>query len=600
MKSPTGLSLLQLCGFVTHTAVAAAENHDFSLERLFVRGNQKPKSLLDSLNDIQNFGHENLPAQTEIFREAHVDNLTCSDVSDDWWQLSQGFCSCSEVNIDGNELFSLDCGYCVVCGNISRFGGEVCQRTENDSIHWKNRTLYQQESSITFIPPDGPSVVFTVTNAYSAGTSVLTSVSVNGVSCGVTAVTCEEGDEAVDGFIVDCTASPFIDDIYSDCIGFPTNATDAIAYFAVQNEFNVSRGCINIDGSVWFPRTGGDPHITTFDGVAFDCQAKSEFTLVRSENQGVNPLEELNIQGRFENAVAVDAQASVLTAIVISHKYNKLQISLDDLPMSCEARIYENSVQVAESSFLEVSDKEYILKWPGTFLEVRLLRRNSPSFGCHFTAGFILPLEGTVKYFGLYGTPDNNRTNDWVTSNGTTISLPEDPNELLYAKAYNYCVQNWCIQNAVDSLFTYPSGKSFNDFFGCDIPYNSSLEDVINNANPELVSLCGDDKGCLVDGALGDSDDAQAALEDAEVFEKFEEEFKALVEEVMFSAMPSAMPSTMPSGAPSMEATAIETELLPEACECGLQVCRVWNVLCLIRNNCRVICGCRRLFFSCE
>ena len=174
----------------------------------------------------------------------------------------------------------------------------------------------------------------------------------------------------------------------------------------------------------------------------------------------------------------------------------------------------------------------------------------------------------------------------WVTTSGTPIQLPNDPAELLFETAYNYCVDNWCIKQAGDSLFSYPDGKGFADYNGCDIPYNNAIEQAVNNAGAELVSLCAGDTGCLVDGALGTRDDAEVALKDEEVFEEVTKEIEATL-------VPA--PAEEPSAAPSVAPSAVPTADSNDQCECGLDSCRFFQVFYLLRNHCRRKCGCRRL-----
>ena len=52
----------------------------------------------------------------------------------------------------------------------------------------------------------------------------------------------------------------------------------------------------------------------------------------------------------------------------------------------------------------------------------------------------------------------------------------------------------------------------------------------MTGASEELKALCGDDLPCLVDGALGGIEDAQAFLDDREAFEEIEKETQDFVQ----------------------------------------------------------------------
>lgn len=66
--------------------------------------------------------------------------------------------------------------------------------------------------------------------------------------------------------------------------------------------------------------------------------------------------------------------------------------------------------------------------------------------------------------------------------------------------AYNYCTENWCIRDATESLFSYETGKTFDDYENCDGSYDASLETDVANAPQCLKDFCDFDTGCIIDG----------------------------------------------------------------------------------------------------
>ena len=88
---------------------------------------------------------------------------------------------------------------------------------------------------------------------------------------------------------------------------------------------------------------------------------------------------------------------------------------------------------------------------------------------------------------GLLGTPNGDRKDDWMTPQGSPVSVQGDKR---FEPAYEYCTQNWCIRNETDSLFSYSEDKKFSDISKCDAPYNKAIEEAVANASEELISLC--------------------------------------------------------------------------------------------------------------
>lgn len=115
------------------------------------------------------------------------------------------------------------------------------------------------------------------------------------------------------------------------------------------------------------------------------------------------------------------------------------------------------------------------------------------------------------------------RADDWRNLNGEIIPPPTTDAESLFSRAYSYCVENWCISDASNSLFTYGSDESFAEISKCGVPFSSEVEDAVLNIvensslNQDLSDVCGDSLVCLVDGVCGSITDAVEALDNQEV-----------------------------------------------------------------------------------
>ena len=180
----------------------------------------------------------------------------------------------------------------------------------------------------------------------------------------------------------------------------------------------------------------GDPHISTFDDLRFDCQAAGEFVMVKS-------LEDpsFHVQERF---TAIDSsetctQASVSTGVVIRDSNTpRIQIStprsgktsLNNIN-SCPIDFYFDGIEMAlpnEDSTFDASGNQFCgwVEGPGyvhivsnpflvdwlhiyhtdTMVSLSIRVQPSDRFGCHFATMVSLP--GTFRpdenLFGLLGT----------------------------------------------------------------------------------------------------------------------------------------------------------------------------------------------------
>ena len=267
-----------------------------------------------------------------------------------------------------------------------------------------------------------------------------------------------------------------------------------------------------------------DPHIVTLDGLSFDCQARGEFTMVKS-------LDSLfHIQGRFTKAAmsGVGATASVTSGIVIRETDAPLiQVSYDSnvansvQACSSAVKLYENGIakplppaSTTNVSISILNNDEIVLMY-SSGLEMHIYIRYSESFGCFFSQWTVLPenYRSNETLTGLLGNANGDPNDDWQTKLGATLPTP-DSNFALFQGGYDYCRTEWCLRNVADSLFTYGNGESFATYFDCDAPYSSALEDAVATISPEIRTICGTSMECLIDGAVGTVVDAQNLLDE--------------------------------------------------------------------------------------
>ena len=320
----------------------------------------------------------------------------------------------------------------------------------------------------------------------------------------------------------------------------------------------------------------GDPHLSTFDRLRFACQAGGEFTMLTSLD-----TPEFVIQERFVSVGSNQcSQASVSAGVVVNEPgLPRVQISLPrpgptgagtggpssgSIPVfsnECPVDLYVDGVLQDSLSYsggmgaVEVSSSGSTglqIRFPFTGLQIRPTVRFSTAFGCHLNLQVFLPFTYRMDetLLGLLGTPNGNRSDDWVTPAGIQYSnVPETTEDSVFDSAYTYCTTQWCIRDSAASAFTYRSDESFDEFNECDetfaVEIEASIQDAIARNDP-IVGVCGTTNlFCLLDGLCGGGvEDAQAVLMD-------EAEVRAAQEVSNPTDSPSMVPSIVPSAAPT-------------------------------------------------
>jgi von Willebrand factor type D domain len=249
--------------------------------------------------------------------------------------------------------------------------------------------------------------------------------------------------------------------------------------------------------AAWNANAWGDPHLVTFDGLAYDCQAEGEMILTKTLGSDL-----LEVQGRF-TPWGSHSYVTVTTGLVIKVRgLPKIQVSLDaessmrflvngtEAPVAngigYEAKQEGSSIVIAVPSlciYLQVHDG-------GSYLNYDL------SVGKSALSG--------ATVVGLFGIPNGNSSDDWMMPDGTPLGVADGSN-LLFETAYKYCTSTWCIRNASASLFSYLEGESFAGYSKCDKTYDSTIETVLASPPQCLVDSCGqDNQECILEGiAMG-------------------------------------------------------------------------------------------------
>lgn len=248
----------------------------------------------------------------------------------------------------------------------------------------------------------------------------------------------------------------------------------------------------------------GDPHMRTVDGMEYNFNGIGEFFFIVSHNASfqsqVRFEQAKNSQGRF-------VSASVCTAFVaeMSNTSDRVEVRLNSI------RVADVIINAQTQDFSDVAWLRYrgvsVLNLPkptgnSTGRDILVMFADlGVTFRILATKDVlnVMPiiandqLKGTLT--GLLGDFDGNPGNDLLLPDGT--SLQSNATEETIFRTFNTA---WRIKE-VGSMFTYPVGKSYQDYNGhAQSNFHPVFAtSIINSATVEAISLCGNNTNCLFD-----------------------------------------------------------------------------------------------------
>ncbi|MFC6943243.1 PQQ-binding-like beta-propeller repeat protein [Salinirubellus sp. GCM10025818] len=215
------------------------------------------------------------------------------------------------------------------------------------------------------------------------------------------------------------------------------------------------------DGSESAAATG-DPHLTTFDGVAYDFQAVGEFVLTKDADGTPH------VQARL--SPVSQREVSEISAVATRVDGRNVTIDArDDEALTVDGTT--RSLAVGES--MTVGDGE-IFRTPGEYLVVYPGADGEVDDGDSRLEASVVGdrLDVVVKpnrtavdsMTGLLGSPDGNAGNDLALADGTTLSTSPSFDALYGQYREDYRV------TAETSLFDYDDGESTAGFYDPEYP----------------------------------------------------------------------------------------------------------------------------------
>ena len=295
-----------------------------------------------------------------------------------------------------------------------------------------------------------------------------------------------------------------------------------------DNRISLPRKCAGYKAS-W----KGDPHMVTFDGLKYDCQGAGEFLVMKSLES------DFTIQGRFVKFLP-ERKPTVTKSVVIKAggKIPPIQVNVPSTATNgvCKPYAYidenprdivglDKDQEMFQSEVLSEGDKVgLVLFFVESKVQVTMWAKKSSTNGCVLGTSVCIehdsPMTGD-SFVGLLGTPNGDMNDDWMSIEATGVSVPKTTRERL-VDAYDYCVDNWCIRNEEESLFAYDEDQdeSFDAFEDCsprteedtDTVTIDCVEKAQEDPSSELAKICGSDYACLVDGCVGNKEDAQRQI----------------------------------------------------------------------------------------
>ena len=274
--------------------------------------------------------------------------------------------------------------------------------------------------------------------------------------------------------------------------------------------------CIGPTAAMWGPV----PHVVTFDGLSFDVAggAQGEFVLVDSTAWTLSAQLIRSIEAPIVSLIkGIGLQLSDGSNLELALARRVISANTGMWGYSCAIDGWYNNQVLDLKTFDNIP--AILSRTPQT-LEIRLSDGlsatvqpiESGTMGCYMNIFVCMDTPLTQDVSGLLGTtPNGTPSDDWSTSDGNPVTLPED---LKGAPAHDYATTQWC--EDFNSLLVNPESPS-NSAACTSLPYEGRVDP--NIAPPSIRQYCTQQttenqawvQACLANGVVGDREEAQHA-----------------------------------------------------------------------------------------
>lgn len=199
--------------------------------------------------------------------------------------------------------------------------------------------------------------------------------------------------------------------------------------------------------------SSGDPHIITFDRLAYDFQAVGEFVFTRSLEDN------FAVQIRFGSLG--NPGISYNTAIAMQVGSNRVAIYATQSPatyINGTPTEVSESIQLPGGGTVDFTSGAYFVTWPDSS-RVRVYDRVS-----YLDVQVTIPEERAGEVIGLLGNANDDRSDDLTTQTG--VQIPTSPTR---TELYEQFGHSWRITQS-ESLFNYASGENTETFTNRALP----------------------------------------------------------------------------------------------------------------------------------
>jgi len=264
-----------------------------------------------------------------------------------------------------------------------------------------------------------------------------------------------------------------------------------------------------------FSKFGFQPHFVTFDNLKYDCQGQGEFVIAMSK--GSDPLA---IHGRFVKRFSHKAKPTVTgsLAIKVLEDVPTIHVTVPDERVNgacpftftmgdTESPVENNDVVTFFQNNYNGTVKAFSNGKSIIFTFAEQKARVQVTAGgrgrCVLNTNLCLTPEkhgGPDNIVGLLGSPTGNKDDDWVNRDGSITALPDvcdvaNPSKAqqrackhaLNKNGHEYCMENWCIGHADNSLWKPETHALYNQ---CDDTDPDPFFDNPEEPDPAVVAAC--------------------------------------------------------------------------------------------------------------
>ncbi|WP_437910803.1 VWD domain-containing protein [Sorangium sp. So ce327] len=225
----------------------------------------------------------------------------------------------------------------------------------------------------------------------------------------------------------------------------------------------------------------GDPHIVTFDGLAYDFQAVGEFVVLESTSGAP-----LVVQAR-QGSLGASRRVSVNTAVATTLGADRVALYAGRSPPlyvngTATALADGAAITLAGGGQVLLESTKYTLLWPSADGE----RAEITVAADHLDLRVLLPPSRRGQVRGVFGNFNDDGSDDVATRTGAVLISPT------FQELYASFAESWRVARE-ESLFDYAEGESTDTFTDRTLPERPALlRDVPDDQRASARQVCSD------------------------------------------------------------------------------------------------------------